>query len=326
MKIIGIDIGGANTKVASSDGKFVDLHYVPLWKETSLPEVLRTIAETQKPDRIAVVMTGELADCYEDKEAGVKGIVDAVENNFDGDIQYMGVSGNFSREVPNPRDLAAANWVASAKLIGKEVGDAIFVDMGSTTCDIIPIKKGKPVAHTTDTERLANGELLYEGILRTNAAAVLDRVDISIGSCRVSSELFATTADAYLVLGNIEEKTYTAETADGEGKSIEEASRRLARVVCADLKDISSEDVEQIALAIKEKQIQEIQNGIREVARHHHLDTVVCAGLGEFLIAEACELMERECFSIAQRWGKEISKVFPAYAVAKLLEMELEAE
>lgn len=325
MNIIGIDIGGANTKIASSDGKTAELYYVPLWKETSLPEVLHEIVKKHNPDKLAVVMTGELADCYEDKDSGVKGIVAAVEENFTGDIQYMNVSGKFSTEIPEPRDLAAANWVASARLIGMEVGNAIFVDMGSTTCDIIPIKNERPAAYTTDTERLANGELLYEGTLRTNVAAVLDRVNIGIGNCRVSSELFATTADAYLLLGKIGEDTYTCETADGGGKTIEDASRRLARVVCADLKDISAEDVGQIALAIKEKQVKEIQDGIREVARHHHIDTVVCAGLGEFLIAEACENMDMECFSIAQRWGDTISKVFPAYAVARLLEMELEA-
>ncbi|MDK2892254.1 hydantoinase/oxoprolinase family protein [Methanohalophilus sp.] len=325
MNIIGIDIGGANTKIASSDGITAELYYVPLWKETSLPQVLRDVVKKHNPDKLAVVMTGELADCYENKDAGVEEIVNSVEENFEGDTYYMTVSGDFTTEISEPRRLAAANWVASARLIGMEVGNAIFVDMGSTTCDIIPIKNGKPVAHTTDTERLANGELLYEGILRTNIAAVLDRINIEIGNCRISSELFATTADAYLLLGNIDEESYTCETADGGGKTVEDASRRLARVVCADLKDISSEDVKQIALAIKEKQIKEIQDGIREVARKHHIDTVVCAGLGEFLIAEACDNMDMEYFSIAQRWENNISKVFPAYAVAKLLEMELEA-
>jgi uncharacterized hydantoinase/oxoprolinase family protein len=34
--------------------------------------------------------------------------------------------------------------------------------------------------------------------------------------------------------------------------------------------------------------------------------------------------MEMECFSTAQRWGADVSKVFPAYAVARLFEMEME--
>jgi hypothetical protein len=79
-----------------------------------------------------------------------------------------------------------------------------------------------------------------------------------------------------------------------------------------------------MAFSIKEKQIKEIQAGIKEVAIRHHLDTVICAGLGEFLITEACDNMEMECFSTAQRWGADVSKVFPAYAVARLFEMEME--
>jgi hypothetical protein len=37
FKVIGLDIGGANTKLASSDGTLVELHYLPLWKNTRLP-------------------------------------------------------------------------------------------------------------------------------------------------------------------------------------------------------------------------------------------------------------------------------------------------
>ena len=66
-KIIGLDIGGANTKLASSDGKTVELHYLPLWKNTQFPEVLKEIAQRLQPEKVAVVMTGELADCFANK-------------------------------------------------------------------------------------------------------------------------------------------------------------------------------------------------------------------------------------------------------------------
>ncbi len=68
--ILGIDIGGANTKIASDDGKIVELHYIPLWKNTRLPEALLEIAGRLKPEKAGVVITGELADCFQDKEAG----------------------------------------------------------------------------------------------------------------------------------------------------------------------------------------------------------------------------------------------------------------
>ena len=61
--ILGLDIGGANTKAASSDGLFAESVYLPLWKHAPLDEVLRRLA-LQEPQAVAVVITGELADCF----------------------------------------------------------------------------------------------------------------------------------------------------------------------------------------------------------------------------------------------------------------------
>ena len=42
------------------------------------------------------------------------------------------------------------------------------------------------------------------------------------------------------------------------------------------------------------------------------------AGTGEGLIAEAAAFLGMECVRISERYGREISDVFPAYAVARL--------
>jgi len=44
-KVIGLDIGGANTKIASSDGTLAEIYYLPLWKNTQLREILKEIAK-----------------------------------------------------------------------------------------------------------------------------------------------------------------------------------------------------------------------------------------------------------------------------------------
>ncbi len=241
-KTIGIDIGGANTKLASSDGTVVELHYLPLWKNTMLPEVLKEISQRLKPENVSVVMTGELADCFEDKEQGIRFIKENIDSAFgSGKVSYINSQGRFRKENDPPlRDLAAANWAASARLIGgEEIGDCIFVDVGSTTSDIIPvISGGEHRAEHTDFERLLRSELVYAGTLRTNLAVLLEKVKLEKGICRTSSELFATTADAYLILGEINEDKYTCETADGAGRSKIEAMRRIARLVCADLSEV----------------------------------------------------------------------------------------
>jgi probable H4MPT-linked C1 transfer pathway protein len=315
--ILGIDIGGANTKIASSDGKLVELHYLPLWKNSKLPEVLLDISARFVPEKVGVVITGELADCFTDKSAGLSYIIDAVNNAFR-KARFLDSSGAFTRD--NKRSIAAANWMASALIVGKDFGDSIFVDIGSTTTDIIPIKNGKPLAAVTDFERLKKGELVYSGALRTNIAVLVDTVEVSGASSRLSSEYFAITADAYLVLGMISQDDYTCDTPDGAGKTVLDARRRLVRVLCADMMEIGEEDIVSIAYQVMEKQVMDIADAINEVAKRHELETIVACGLGEFLVKGAVDELGFDIIRISERYGKQISKVFPAYAVARLIE------
>jgi probable H4MPT-linked C1 transfer pathway protein len=162
---------------------------------------------------------------------------------------------------------------------------------------------------------------VYAGTLRKNLAALLEKVKLERGWCRTASELFATTADAYLLLGKIDEGMYTCETADGAGKSKTDAMRRLARLVCADLSEIQEEEIYEIANQVKRKQVFTLAEAISEVAERNGLKRIAAAGLGEFLIKEAAEKLDMEFVSISSHWGEEISKVFPAYAAARLIEM-----
>ena len=314
--ILGIDIGGANTKIASEDGKIVELHYIPLWKNTKLPQILLDIAGRLEPEKAGVVITGELADCFPDKETGLSSIIDAVNNAFP-DAYFLDSSGIFTKE--KKRSIAAANWMASALLVGSEYEDCIFVDIGSTTADVIPIVSGTPRAARTDFERLKNSELVYSGVLRTNIAALLKNVNLDGAECGISSELFAISADAYVVLGLISADEYTCDTPDGAGKTIIDAKRRLARVVCADLSEIGESDLLSIANQGMEKQVRDIKDALLIVSKKQGVRKVVSCGLGEFLAKKAAQECGFEIILLSEKYGAELSKVFPAYAVARLL-------
>lgn len=315
--VIGIDIGGANTKIASHDGQITELHYIPLWKDTRLPEVLGEIIHRLKPAKVGVVMTGELADCFTDKEQGISFIMDAIDAIFPGAL-YLNNRGEFIDSGGDIRSLAAANWTASALLAGKG-RDCIFADVGSTTTDLIPVKHGHPLASTTDFQRLGRHELLYRGILRTNIAALVDRVGLGSNNYRLSSELFSQTADANLLLGNISQEDYTCETADTAGKTPEDAARRLARVVCADTTELDIDDIMDIAWQVYYRQRDELAEALGILASQHDINTVVGTGLGEFLIRDATKHAGLACTLLSEEYGRDISKVFPAYAVACLV-------
>jgi probable H4MPT-linked C1 transfer pathway protein len=315
--VIGIDIGGANTKIASHDGQITELHYIPLWKDTRLPEVLGEIIHRLNPVKVGVVMTGELADCFTDKKQGVSFIIDTVEAVFL-DALYLNNRGEFIDSSGDIMSLAAANWTASALLAGKE-RDCIFADVGSTTTDLIPVKQGRPLTGTTDFQRLGRHELLYRGILRTNIAAMMERIELGSNNYRLSSELFAQTADANLLLGNINQEDYTCETADAAGKTLKDAARRLARVVCADNSELDHEEIMYIARQVYNHQRDELADAMVILASKHSIDNVVGAGLGEFLVHDAAEHAGLNCTLLSEKYSSDISKVFPAYAVAYLV-------
>ena len=315
--IIGIDIGGANTKIASLDRIIAELHYMPLWKDTTLPQTLQEIAYRLEPSKVGVVMTGELADCFTHKKQGIRFIMKAVDAAF-ANARYLNNRGEFITGHKEISSLAAANWMASALHVG-QTRDCIYVDAGSTTTDLIPVQDGRPRAGLTDFQRLGRHELLYRGILRTTIAALMDRIELDNIPYRVSSELFAQTADVNVLLGNITQEEYTCDTADGGGKTPADAAIRLARVVCADTTELTHENIMNIARQIYHYQKSELAEAMYILASEHGINTIVGAGLGEFLIRDAARHAHLTCSLVSEDVGTAISKVYPAYAVACLV-------
>jgi len=325
MLTLGLDIGGANTKLATADGSLARSFYAPLWKDRSaLRKVLAAFCQSSPvsaSDSVGVVMTAQLCDCFRTKSEGILHICSTVKSFFE-NARFFSAEGTFAtaREVSEqPMRFDATNWLASAKFIAKAFKNAIFVDVGSTTTDIIPIVNGKVKAAKTDFERLKRKELIYEGVLRTNVSFLLREVSIEGEKIGVSSEVFAITADAYLALGLISAEEYTCDTPDFGGKTKEAALRRLSRVVCADLDELGVSAALSIAEQVKEAQVEHLKAALEEKSKKFRIKRIVSAGIGEFIVREAAEMLALEFISIADIYGKAVSAVFPAFSVANLL-------
>jgi len=315
---IGIDIGGANTKVASASGEARSL-YLPLWLDNDLAGELRRIRDEFQPKSVGVVITGELADAFTSKKEGICSIASSVDSVF-ARPYYLNVRGQFTRQIAESEAslYAASNWTASAMFVSRRVSDCIFVDLGSTTCDVIPIRDGKPAATTTDFERLRERELIYTGALRTNIATILRHVTLNGEKYRLASELFAIAADAHRVLGNISAEEYTCETPDAQPRDLQHCYRRIARVLLCDVDELGRKNAHDVARQVERVQVDELAQALAFQARKHDLKAVVGAGLGEFLIAKAASKVRLECSLLSQQYSKTLSKVFPAFAVANL--------
>src|SRR5829696_7045764 len=158
---LAVDIGGANTKAAWSDGASLRTVSRPfeVWRDRkALSTVLQGVAAAVAAGPLSVLTTtGEL------------------------------VSVGAARA--RPWDVAAANWMATALAVADAHRDALLIDVGSTTADIVPIAGGRIAATArNDLDRLLAGELVYTGVLRTNLAAIAPRVPVRDGWCPVSSE------------------------------------------------------------------------------------------------------------------------------------------
>ena len=158
---------------------------------------------------MAVTMTAELADCFTTKREGVAFVLDAFHTAFPAiDPWVYGVDGRFRSAAAarkQPLEVAAANWMATATLVARSIPDALLLDVGSTTADVIPIVAGRVAARgRTDPDRLRTGELVYTGALRTPVCAIVRSVPLCGRLCRVAAEHFAVAADVHLWLGWIE--------------------------------------------------------------------------------------------------------------------------
>jgi probable H4MPT-linked C1 transfer pathway protein len=332
--VIGWDIGGANIKAAlisgaSDTGPRVIEEPFPLWREPNrLAEVIARVGgELGKASRMGITMTAELADCFATKREGVAFVLDALRVAFPHVPQAVyGVDGRFrsvSAARENPLDVAAANWRASATLVARLAPDALFIDIGSTTTDVIPIGGGRVcAAGLTDLARLQTGELVYTGVLRTPVAAIARSVPVRGKRCRVAAENFAVAADVHRWLGHLSDGDYACETPDGRGVSREEAGARLARMVCADLEMLDAEAVTTIAHRVARLQVLQIVDALRQVTRRLGAACpriAVVAGRGAFLARSAAEEVGLVCRDLAVESGPAAARAAPAVAVAYLL-------
>ncbi|MCE9605578.1 MAG: ATP-grasp domain-containing protein [Planctomycetia bacterium] len=334
-RVLALDIGGANLKASDGAG-FVRSQAFPLWQRPAqlTAALIALLADAPEFRRVAVTMTGELADCFRTKQAGVAAIVDAVETAFSGtgkavEVRVLLTDG--AMVAPAEAKLrwleaSASNWYATAAFAARKFSKltGILIDIGSTTTDLIPFVAGKPeVEGRTDSDRLASGELVYTGVVRSPICAVAQALPWSGRLCGTAQELFATTRDAYLILGNLAEDGDDVATADGRPATKEFALERLARMVCADRTSFDAHDAQAMAQAVREAQVRTISAALDQVEqrRSSTTDLFVVCGQGEFL---AREVLARRgwagaIISLAEELGTDASTVGPAYALARLI-------
>jgi (4-(4-[2-(gamma-L-glutamylamino)ethyl]phenoxymethyl)furan-2-yl)methanamine synthase len=328
MNWLALDIGGANIKAADGEG-YAQSYPLALWRESPLlaQQIRTAISEAPPCDHLAVTMTGELADCFASKADGVRFILQAVSQGSDNrHTRVYLVDGRLvspQAALGLPHLAAASNWHALARFAGRYSprGASLLIDIGSTTCDVVPLVSGKPVAKgATDTQRLLAGEMVYTGVERSPICALLAAAPYRGQSCPVVQEVFATMLDAYLVVQRLPEEPGNTHTSDGKPATRAYAQLRLARMIAADSAGFDARDSVALAQAAAQAQVSLLAAAIRQVAGSLPTvpECIILSGHGEFLAQDALAAVQLNAtrISLAQEIGPAASRCGPAHALA----------
>jgi len=335
---IGWDLGGAHLKAVRLNEAGHVLSVVqwpcPLWRGLSYLEqaIDESLASLGHSRHHAVTMTGELADIFPKRSEGVARLVETISRKLPG-VELKIFAGRHGFVAPgaaeeNVSEIASANWLASAQYAAHRCGNGILVDMGSTTTDIVLLHDGsaQPLGFS-DAERLTAEELVYTGVIRTPVMAVAHRVPFDGQWQRLTAEHFATMADVHRLTGNLDTAHDMAETADGAGKSLQESSRRLARMVGRDLDDAAMDRWVELAFFLADAQLQDVRVAVERVLSRGMEDEslpLIGAGAGRFMVRELARQMRRDYVDFAdllegtndlKAWAAVCA---PAFAIAWL--------
>ena len=331
--IIGWDIGGAHLKAARVDGGRVQAVFqapTPLWLGLgSLEAAFDAIqAEFGHADHHAITMTGELCDAFASRREGVAGLAAiAAKHLAPSRLRlYAGRAGfvELGEAVAHASDIASANWHASAALLALELSDALLIDIGSTTADLVPIVGGRVAAvGYSDAERLTAGELVCTGITRSFVMALAPRAPFRGAWTPLMNEYFASAADVHRILGELPEGADKMPTADGREKTVDASRARLARMVGREADEAAASEFDGLAAWFVEMQIRQIADAAFLRLSRHDLAAaapVVAAGVGERVVAEVARRLRRSWvkFSSLIAAPAEASHCAPAVAVALL--------
>jgi (4-(4-[2-(gamma-L-glutamylamino)ethyl]phenoxymethyl)furan-2-yl)methanamine synthase len=309
--IVGWDIGGVHLKAARAEnGRIVEALQLPSPLRHGLDALTAAFAEAKArmgaADHHVLTMTGELADTFACRAEGVDALtVLAMRALAPASVSlYAGRAGFVPPEWAGQHveDVASANWYATATYVAGRHPAALFVDMGSTTTDIVPVGEAKISARGyTDAERLAVGELVYTGLVRSFVMAIADRAPFAGRWVALINENFATMADVHRILGSLPADADQMPTADGRAKTIEASRARLARMVGHDAGDASDEDWRGLAQWLAEAQVRGIVDGAMLVLSTAAMPAeapVVSAGIGEAVVREVARRLGRPCVGI----------------------------
>ena len=336
-RVLGWDVGGAHVKaclVECAPGHEPVVRDIvqwpcPLWQGLGHLDAVIAQARTRWPEawddraggtRHVATMTGEMVDLFANREEGVSRLAVHLAEALGPSLRLYAGAASERWVTPQAATthwnaIASANWRATAELVAARFPDAVLVDIGSTTTDLIVLRGGRiATPGAGDAQRLASGALVYQGVVRTPLCALAQRVPFMGEQVNVMNEFFATTADVYRLTGELEPAHDQQAAADNAAKDGAATRQRLARMIGRDAREAA--DAHWLALARfwRGVQLDELAGQLERVLATSALPAdapIVGAGCGGFLAAELAMRAGRTCQRFAVAVVPTVAELVP---------------
>ncbi|MCX8049415.1 MAG: hypothetical protein N3A55_07115 [Methylohalobius sp.] len=303
ISCVGWDVGGAHVKATLVQDRRIKAVWqvpCPLWRGLANLDQAMGLVLAKLPQGCVhgLTMTAEMVDLFDDRVSGVHTLLTAFSGKLGAAKIFLFVDNEFIPlsvfiKLKKAKKIASNNWQLTARFLAqKESKSSLCLDIGSTTTDLIPLHRGKPIYQGDDDHsRLRSGELLYTGVIRTPLAAFAKTVPFNGKWLPLMAEHFATTGDVYRILDRLPQYADQAETADGKPKTKRASMQRLARMIGLDRHAASSSAWFKLAQYFQEIQLQSFTRAslcqLSRIASDPVL--IIGAGVGRFLAVAVAE-------------------------------------
>ena len=220
--------------------------------------------------------------------------------------------------LENPSKVVSVGWKALGKGLWKMTKqEGLVVDFSTRTTSFIPIRKGEILSSSkSDHERMKNDELIFFGLMETNAAFIQPIFEYNGETFNLPFETHAITADVFLVTEDIQSSDYITNTPDKKAKFKEDALDRIKSMFCIVDDSFHEQDLIKIAYLLKLRMLEKINRLIKKKMEEYQLDKIIITGIGANILYQY--LMEKNEYTNISKASDIIktAEINPSFSLA----------
>ncbi|MHA2358008.1 MAG: hypothetical protein ACXABK_04485 [Candidatus Heimdallarchaeaceae archaeon] len=261
--------------------------FLPLnTKREELEGTLKTLLRSYADYNIRKFILSISSSFFSSPKETVEYIIDSVTKFIlPTNILVYTIDGNFitpEAALRVPHKIVSTGWRALGEGVWALVKkDALVIHFSSSDTSFIPIREGMILSRSkSDYDRIRNNEILFYGLLETNAAFIQPSFEYGDNIYNLPFEPHALTADVFLITEDLHVSDYIIDTPDKKAKFKEDSLNRLKNMLRITDENFDEFELVKIAHLLKTRLLEEINQNIRRKLFENSLERIILTGVG----------------------------------------------